>query len=130
MIVTPFIAGLLAIAQIPLTVVVGLRRLATDIRFLDGADDILVRRMRAHGNFTETVPIALIVLGLAETLDMPHWGLWALGAALVVGRALHIQEILRTGWGPGRSLGMILTFLAMLGGGGWCLWRSSEALLG
>ena len=47
--ITTFITGLLAVAQVPLTVLVSYRRGKTGIQFLDGSDDTLLRRIRAHG---------------------------------------------------------------------------------
>jgi uncharacterized protein len=123
-VITPIFVGLFVIAQVPLTWIVGLRRFQTGIRFFGGDDDILLRRMRAHGNYTESVPITLLAMGCAEFLGMPSVGLWAGGAFLVVGRIAHAVEILRTGWGPGRSGGMVLTFLAMIEFGAWSMWRS------
>ncbi|RCS22205.1 hypothetical protein DUT91_19655 [Phyllobacterium salinisoli] len=123
-IITPIFVGLFVIAQVPLTWIVGMRRVQTGIRFLGGGDDTLLRRMRAHGNYTETVPIALLAMGCAEVLGMPSAALWSGGALLVAGRIAHATQILRTGWGLGRSVGMVLTFLAMLEFGAWSLWRS------
>lgn len=55
--ITPLFVALFLFFQVVITNVVGYRRLKTDIHFLDGGDITLTRRMRAHGNFTETVPI-------------------------------------------------------------------------
>ncbi|OCK60105.1 MAPEG family protein [Bradyrhizobium sp. LMTR 3] len=126
-VITPIFVALLVVAQVPLTWIVGMRRLQTGIRFFGGDDDVLLRRMRAHGNYTETVPITLLAMGCAEFLGMPSAALWAGGALLVAGRTAHAVEILRTGWGIGRSSGMIMTFLAMLGFAAWILWRSFVA---
>ncbi|WP_051379265.1 MAPEG family protein [Bradyrhizobium murdochi] len=123
-VITPIFVGLFVIAQVPLTWIVGMRRYHTGIRFFGGDDDILLRRMRAHGNYTETVPITLLAMACAELLGMPSAALWAGGALLVAGRIAHAVEMLRTGWGIGRSGGMILTFLAMVEFGAWSLWRS------
>ncbi|MBX9700307.1 MAG: MAPEG family protein [Acetobacteraceae bacterium] len=76
---------------------------------------LVERAVRAHANFAEYVPIALVLLGLLEGMGLPGWWLHALGTALVAGRAAHAwgisqePEVLR--W---RSLGMGLTF-AVLG---------------
>jgi uncharacterized membrane protein YecN with MAPEG domain len=115
--IAPFFIGLFAVIQIPLTVMVGYRRLQTGVPFLDGGDQILMRRMRAHGNFTETVPITLLAMAAAELSGAPHWLLWGGGALLLTGRSLHLATLMRSGWGIGRAIGMILTFVAMGGFG-------------
>ena len=123
-VITPIFVGLFVIAQVPLTWIVGMRRVQTRIRFLGGDDDVLLRRMRAHGNYTETVPISLLAMACAELLGMPAVALWVGGALLVAGRIAHAIAILRSGWAPGRSGGMVLTFLAMIEFGAWSLWQS------
>ena len=64
--ITVLFIALLALIQFPMTVAVGLHRTRTDIHFMDGGDTDLMRRMRAHGNFTETVPITLLAMAAAE----------------------------------------------------------------
>lgn len=46
-------------------------------------------RTRAHANFNEYIPIALILMLLIELNVGPSRWLWGLGAALVVARILH-----------------------------------------
>lgn len=121
--ITTIFIGLLAVAQIPLTVMVGYYRLKSNIHFQDGGDAKLLRRMRAHGNFTETVPIVLLAMAAAELSGIPSWLLWLGGASLVIGRLMHATTIVSVGWGPTRALGMVLTFLPMLGFGLWSLLR-------
>ncbi|MFC7476547.1 MAPEG family protein [Dankookia sp. GCM10030260] len=77
-----------------------------------GAPHRLVERaVRAHGNWAEYVPFALVLLGLLEGMGLPSWGVHALGSALLAGRLLHAwgisrePEVLRF-----RSAGMALTF--------------------
>ena len=125
--VTLFFIGVFAIIQVPLTVMVGYRRAQTKIQFFDGGDQVLLRRMRAHGNFTETVPIVLLAMAGAELSGAPHWALWAGGVSLLVGRAMHAAILITQGWGLPRALGMILTFVPMLGFGVWCLFRAASA---
>jgi uncharacterized protein len=64
--VTILFVALLAIFQVPATFFVGLRRLETKILISDGGDPTLLRRIRAHANFTETVPITLIAMAAAD----------------------------------------------------------------
>jgi len=121
--VTVFFVGLFALIQVPLTVMVGYRRVQTGIQFFDGGDQTLLRRMRAHGNFTETVPIVLLAMVAAEITGIPHWALWAGGSCLLIGRVMHAATLIAVGWGNPRALGMILTFLPMVGFGAWAVYR-------
>lgn len=120
-----FFVGLFALVQVPLTVVVGYRRAQTGIQFFDGGDTILLRRMRAHATFTETVPITLVAMAAAEYCGASRGLLLATGVSLGVGRALHYATLLRSGFGIGRAVGMVLTLLAMATLGAWLLWRST-----
>lgn len=122
--VTALFIGLLALIQIPLTAMVGLRRVRTGIQFSDGGDQTLLRRMRAHGNYTETVPIVLLAMAAAESTLMPHWALCVGGLSLVLGRLMHAATLVIVGWGLTRAIGMILTFIPMAGFGGWAVYRS------
>ncbi|MBK7974328.1 MAG: MAPEG family protein [Deltaproteobacteria bacterium] len=119
--------GIFVLLQIPLTILVGYRRARTGIQFFDGGDPVLLRRMRAHGNYTETVPIALLAMAAAELSGAPAWLLWAGGSSLLVGRVMHAAILIVKGWGLPRAIGMILTFLPMLGFGLWCLSRAASS---
>jgi len=115
--ITPIFIGFFAVMQVPITIMVGYRRLQTGVRFFDGGDRTLMRRMRAHGNFTETVPMTLLAMAAAEVGGAPHWLLWSGGAVLLAGRSVHLATLVQSEWGIGRALGMILTFISMGGFG-------------
>ena len=115
--ITPFFIGFFAVMQILLTGMVGYRRFQTRIPFFDGGDQTLMRRMRAHGNFTETVPMGLLAMAAAELAGAPHWLLWSGGVVLVAGRLMHFATLLRSEWGIGRAIGIILTFISIGGFG-------------
>ncbi len=119
-----FFIGLLVLMQIPLTIFVGYYRAKTGIRFFDGGDQVLLRRMRAHGNFTETVPISLLAMAAAEFSHMPHWILLAGGVCLVLGRLMHAVTLITIAWGMTRALGMVLTMIPMVVFGLWALSHS------
>lgn len=125
--ITTLFIGVFVVLQIPLTVMVGYRRARTGIQFFDGGDQTLLRRMRAHGNYTETVPIVLLAMAASELTGAPAWLLWAGGASLLVGRVMHAAILVLRGWGLPRAIGMILTFVPMLGFGVWCLSRTTVA---
>ena len=119
--------GIFVLLQIPLTVMVGYRRARTGIQFFDGGDPTLLRRMRAHGNYTETVPIVLLAMLAAELTGAPAWLLCAGGTSLLVGRLMHAAILILKGWGLPRAIGMILTLVPMLGFGAWCMLRTAGA---
>ena len=55
----------------------------------DVGNAFLMRRMRVHANFAEYVPLALLLMALAEGLGTSNWLLHALGIALLGGRLVH-----------------------------------------
>jgi uncharacterized membrane protein YecN with MAPEG domain len=87
--------GLLAVA---LTVRVILCRVKTGIQAGDGSNAQLARTIRAHGNFAEQVPLALLLIVLAEMAGARIGLIHALGTGLVIAR-------LASAWGLSHSLG-------------------------
>ncbi len=122
--VTPIFVALFALFQIAITFRVGFRRAATDIHFYDQGDVTLLRRQRAHANFTETVPITLVAMALAEGLGLTPALLWAGGLVLLAARLMHYWIITTRGWGLPRAISMVLTFAAMGGFAAAILWFS------
>jgi uncharacterized membrane protein YecN with MAPEG domain len=121
--VTLVFVAIFALLQAPMTIAVGLRRIKTNIMFLDGGDQVLTRRMRAHGNFTETVPIVLLAMGGAEISGAPHMLLWIVGGGFVAGRLMHYGTVVTSGDGIGRAIGMVLTLAPLLIFSGYVLAR-------
>lgn len=81
----------------------------------DGGNSELNRRVRAHANAVEYVPLALILLGGMELNGYPDWLVHAFGAALFVSRLLHAWGLaVSAGTSPGRFLGTVLTLLLMV----------------
>ena len=106
---TLFFASLLALMQVVLIAMVVARRVQTGVRFLDGGDAKLMHSIRAHGNFCETVPLALLLLGLLELSGLGSNGLLAFGATLLVGRIVHAFSLLTNNATWSRCTGMVLT---------------------
>lgn len=113
--VTVTFIAILALIQIPLTFFVGFQRLQRKIYLQDGGDEDMIKRIRGHANFTETVPITLLAMAGAEYAGVSPTLLWAGGTGLVIGRLAHYYTIRTSVTGNLRALGMILTFLAMAG---------------
>ncbi|MGR3493436.1 MAG: MAPEG family protein [Shimia sp.] len=110
--ITALYAGLLGLVYMTLTWLVIDRRRTTGKSLGDGGDALLNRRIRGHGNFTETVPIALIMLALIEAQSAPALALHTLGLMLLIGRILHGAALMRlTPWPLGRMAGMGLSLL-------------------
>ena len=111
--VTALYAGLLSLYFVWLaTRVIKARRVH---RVALGTSHRLVERAaRAHGNFAEYVPFALLLIALCEVNGLPDWALHAFGTALLAGRILHATGIAREPenfrW---RVLGTSLTFTVM-----------------
>ena len=87
--ITAFYAGLLALIVTALGAVIGPMRLRTGISILHGDNMDLATRVRRHGNFTESVPFALILLGFLELNGAAPALLHGLGIALVAARIAH-----------------------------------------
>jgi uncharacterized protein len=102
-------AGICAVMQCLLTGLVVARRVQSGIHLMDGGDAVLVRRIRAHANFTETVPLALLLMLLLELGGLGAAWLWWLGLALIAGRMLHVAGLLVKGMAWSRLSGMVLT---------------------
>lgn len=87
--ITAFYAGLLALIAIALGLLIGVMRVRTGISILHGDDMELATRIRRHANFTEHVPLVLILLGALELNGASSGLLHGLGTALVLARIGH-----------------------------------------
>jgi uncharacterized protein len=119
---TLLFAGLCALLQCGLTSLVIVRRAKTGVDLLDGGDVTLLRRIRAHGNFSETAPMTLLLLALLEMSGLASTWLWALGIGLLLGRLLHAWSLLTTNAAWNRRGGMVLTLAVLSAQGVLCLW--------
>ncbi len=119
---TLLFAGICALIHVALTGLVIVRRVQARVDLLDGGDVTLLRRIRAHGNFSETAPMALLLLALLELHGLsPAW-LWGLGLGLVLGRVLHASSLLTNNASWNRRGGMVLTLAVLSVQGVLCLW--------
>lgn len=114
--ITGFYAGLAGLMLIVLSVRVIRRRRARGLSVGDGGDAELTRRIRAHGNFCEYVPLALIILATVEGAGYPAWLVHGLGICLLAGRVFHAWSM-GAGSIRARVAGMSLTFLVLSVGG-------------
>jgi hypothetical protein len=109
--VTALYAGLLGFGFIWLSTRVIKARRVYRVALGTGQHRLVERAMRAHGNFAEYVPFALLLLALCEWNGLPGWALHVLGVTLLAARVVHAHgitqepEVFR--W---RVLGTSLTF--------------------
>lgn len=81
-----------------------------------GNEDGMLRLMRVHANFAEHVPIALLLLLLAELAGAPAVGLHLAGTLLMAGRILHAWGLAHHSERSfGRFWGTLLTWLVIVG---------------
>jgi uncharacterized membrane protein YecN with MAPEG domain len=81
-----------------------------------GGSHELRRAIRAHANFSEYVPFALLMLFLLEMSAMfPPAAIWSLGVALFASRLLHAIGMSRTAdVNRNRMIGSALMLLYLL----------------
>jgi len=113
--VTALYAGLLGLLLIGLSIGVIRQRRRALVGIGHGGDERLERWMRIQGNFVEYVPMALVLLALAELQGASTGLLHGLGVILVVGRLGHAWGLAHSvGTSAGRAIGVLATFLVIL----------------
>lgn len=102
MTITLLYAGFLAFLLVALGFNVVRLRIRHKVDLGDGGVPGIIQAIRAHGNFTENVPLAVVLIALLEGVGQPAWLVHTLGAALVLFRLCHAQGLLSS---PGTSIG-------------------------
>jgi len=107
-------AAALAVFYVVLSIRVIRQRYRAKASLGDAGNEMLQRAIRAHGNFAEFVPFALLLIALAELNGSPLWSIHVLGSVLVLARLSHAYGITH-GILKFRLTGMIGTFIVLLG---------------
>lgn len=111
--VTSLYAALAALFLIVLSVIVIRHRYRTQTS-IGGNDDKMARAIRVQANFTEYVPMILILMACAELFKGSVYLLHIAGIAMLVGRLCHAYSLMVVEPGSKRfqfrMIGMILTF--------------------
>ena len=83
--------------------------------------------IRVQGNFSEYIPLSLILMALIEAQRGNINWLHLMGQALLFGRILHFWGLGVKGAGasPQRFIGTAITYTALLGASGWLIYLSS-----
>lgn len=121
---TLLFAAIFGILHVIFTLRVGNYRFKSKINFGDEGDKELRNRIRGHGNFTENVPIALLLLLLNDLNGLGDTTLYLLGGVLLVARLLHYVMI------TSRSLPIVLRPVSMLGTLGTVLVSAALLIIG
>ena len=119
--ITLTFAGAAAILHIWLASRVSRMRVVHKVSIGDGGAEPLVRRMRAHANYGENMPIVLILIGLIELAGGDARILWAAGILFILARILHAFGMDQPSPSRLRMIGMIGTTLVLIGLAGWAL---------
>ena len=110
-----FYAAINALLMLVLGMLVVRARVSTRTEIGDGADPGLLGPLRAHGNNTEYVPMAVLLMMILYALGASVGVIHAVGATLTVGRILHAIGISRNvGASAPRLVGMVLTWLSYI----------------
>lgn len=95
---------------------VGQVRIKEKISLGDGDNPALFARIRAHGNYVETAPFALIGLVALAMMGANSIGLHLFGAVFLIGRILHAHGMDQKGsMGKGRVVGTMMTLFTFFG---------------
>lgn len=124
---TAIYAALLGILAAVLAVNVIVNRVRARVDVGDGGVAALAQAIRAHANFAEHTPIALILVGLVEVVGYPAPIALGLGGVLLAARLLSawgLNSTLRQSFG--RQAGAGLTILVMLAAAALILYAATS----
>jgi len=119
--VTPLYAAASGVMVVGMAAYISRLRGQLHVGIGDGGAKLLQRAIRVHGNFPEFVPLALLLLLLAEVQGAPPLVTHALGGSLMVARITHAVGLYRSsGTSPGRFFGTALTWTMIVANSGVC----------
>ncbi len=90
----------------------------------DGGDTSLQRHMRAHSNFIEYTPIALLLILVLDLNEQHGWLLALTAAVFLLGRVLHAIGMQADKPSKPRMVGMLMTMLPYAI---WIVWAALVA---
>jgi uncharacterized membrane protein YecN with MAPEG domain len=124
-IVTSLYAAVLGFLFAGLTINVIVKRVKLSVDIGDGGKAAMLQACRAHANFAEHVPMALLLIALAELIGSPSAMIHGLAAVLVFARLASAYGLLgSTGLTPGRKIGASLTILVDIVASGLIVYRA------
>jgi uncharacterized protein len=128
-VVTSLYAAVLGFLFAGLTINVIVKRVTLSVDIGDGGKTVMLQACRAHANFAEHVPMALLLIALAELIGSPSAMIHGLAAVLVFARLASAYGLLgSTGLTPGRKLGASLTILVDVVASGLIVYRAATMI--
>ena len=113
--ITLLYAGFCALLVVFLAVRVAQWRFRHKIGLGDGGDRELLKRVRAHANAVENMPLALILLGGMELNGYSNLMIHGFGGVLLVSRMAHAWGLSHSsGTSRGRLFGSLFTWLLLV----------------
>lgn len=113
--VTLCTAAAAAVLAIWLMIRVGQVRGSEGVSVGDGGNDTVIRRMRAHANFVETMPFALALIAVIEIAGKGAVWLPYVAGLFVLGRIAHAFGMDENVFAKGRLIGTLITMVTFLG---------------
>ena len=119
--ITLTLAGAAALLHIWLGMRVARVRGQVKVSVGDGGQEPLIRRMRAHSNFHENMPIFIVLIGLLELAGADARILWGAGIAFILARIAHGFGMDRPSPSRFRMIGSVGSSVVILGLALWAL---------
>jgi uncharacterized membrane protein YecN with MAPEG domain len=88
-------------------------RVSEKVAMGDGGSDLLITRMRTHANFTEYVPLILVMMGFLEATGANRVAISIMGVALVAVRIAHAIGMPLPAPNPFRFVGTLGSWLIL-----------------
>lgn len=111
-------SGVMILLLVVLGARVALARRGNKVLLGDGGNAQVLLASRVFGNASEYIPAGIGALAVLALLGMPAYVLHGLGGALFLGRLIHAVGLSDKRPTPGRVLGMVLTWTALIVAGG------------
>jgi hypothetical protein len=113
-IIVPTYAAILMLMFVLLSIRVVQMRASAKIGIGTGNDPAMERRIRVHGNFSEYVPLALLLLTFMEMLHLSRYLIHVLCIVLIVARIVHAVGVTPVNENFPMRVGSVLATFAVL----------------
>ena len=128
--ITALYTSILALIMIVLAYNTSARRKEAKINLGTGNDGVMERRSRAFGNFTEFVPMVILLMAMIEVQGYGADYVHILGIITVIARVLHALGMTNSiKIINGRFVGALLTYISLFAAGAFVLYQSVSQMM-